>query len=214
MDEQKSNNISRDKAASFVGRGRPHTSALTEHGVYTAHLPPTIWGLSEKTLQGLEGGQLYLLCKAPWRPVIFTVWSFVPFVKICMLVSIRRWSCTHSESLFCLFVPVIQLTVRNRHFLNTALFCQETEMKSIGHIQQVRHDVRMQEGGEREASPRQDQTGNLNLTTNDFRGLPISHMHSTAVRMTFPTEHFPLGIILAIVWFWVNMVLTFPPHYN
>lgn len=52
VDEQKSSNISRDTAARFVGRGRPHTSALTEHGVNTAHLPPTIWGLSKKTLQG------------------------------------------------------------------------------------------------------------------------------------------------------------------
>lgn len=50
VDEQKS--ISRETVASFVGRGRPHTSALTEHSVNTAHLPPTIWGLSKKTLQG------------------------------------------------------------------------------------------------------------------------------------------------------------------
>jgi len=45
----------------FCGK-RAATHICSEHGVYTAHLPPTIWGLSKKKLQGLEGGQLYLLC--------------------------------------------------------------------------------------------------------------------------------------------------------
>ncbi len=169
--------------ASFVGGGG-HTHLLWLNMVYIQHIcHPTIWRLSVKTLQGwrvvsciystrFHSGHL------PSRyGLLYHLWRFV-----CRSV------CGDGDafllpSLFCLLVSVIQLTARNRHFLNTALSakklkCNASVTSSKCTVTWGCRKGKGEKGSEREATARQAQTGNFNLTlstTNDFLGLSRSH---------------------------------------